>query len=67
MGVIIEQYQVGRYLKVQRVVREEHSFKQARRGRPGPDTAYRRITRRRFGWKKEVRFDATELKPRAAW
>jgi transposase len=29
-------------------VREQHSFKQARRGRPGPDTAYRRITRKRF-------------------
>ncbi|MBE7522863.1 MAG: hypothetical protein HS109_10825 [Burkholderiales bacterium] len=45
---ILEQYRVARYLKVQRVVREEHSFKQARRGRPGPDTAYRRITLRRF-------------------
>ena len=45
---ILEQYRVARYFKVQRVVREEHSFKQARRGRPGPDTAYRRITRRRF-------------------
>jgi len=29
-------------------VRPEHTFKQARRGRPGPDTAYRRITRRRY-------------------
>lgn len=45
---ILERCHVGRYLKVQRVVREEHSFKQARRGRPGPDTAYRKITRRRF-------------------
>jgi len=45
---ILEHYQVGRYLKVQRVVREEHSFKQARRGRPGPNTAYRKVTRRRF-------------------
>jgi len=39
---------VGRYLKVSRVVREVHTFKQARRGRPGPDTAYRKITRRRY-------------------
>ena len=31
-----------------RVVREEHVFKQTRRGRPGPDTAYRKITKRRF-------------------
>ena len=33
---------------MRRVVREEHGFKQARRGRPGPDTAYRKITKRRF-------------------
>jgi len=39
---------VVRYLKVSRVVREEHTFKQARRGRPGPETAYRKITRRRY-------------------
>jgi len=25
-----------------------HSFKQSRRGRPGPDTVYRKITRRRY-------------------
>jgi transposase len=29
-------------------VREERVFKQARRGRPGPATAYRKITKRRF-------------------
>ena len=29
-------------------MREEHVFKQARRGRPGPDTAYRKITKWRF-------------------
>jgi hypothetical protein len=34
-----------RYLKIKRTVRQEHTFKQARRGRPGSDTAYRRITR----------------------
>ncbi len=45
---ILEQHYVGRYLKVKRVVREEHRFKQTRRGRPGPNTAYRKITRRRF-------------------
>lgn len=45
---ILEQYRVTRYLEVKRVVREEHSFKQVRRGRPGPDTAYRKITHRRF-------------------
>jgi len=46
--LIVDKHHVGRYLKVRRVVREEHVFKQARRGRPGPDTAYRKITKRRF-------------------
>ena len=45
---ILEHYHVGRYLKVKRTVREAHTYKQARRGRPGPDMAYRRITRRRY-------------------
>jgi transposase len=45
---LLEHYHVGRYLKVQRLVREEHAFKQTRRGRPSPDTAYRKITRRRY-------------------
>lgn len=45
---ILERLHVGRYLKVRRVVREEHTFKQTRRGRPGPDTAYRKLTRRRY-------------------
>ena len=29
-------------------MRQDHIFKQARRGRPGPNTAYRKITKRRF-------------------
>lgn len=45
---ILDQFHVGRYLKVRRIVREEHRFKQTRRGRPGPDTAYRKLTRRRY-------------------
>jgi transposase len=45
---ILEHYHVRRYLKVSRIVRTEHDFKQTRRGRPGPDTAYRRITHRRY-------------------
>ncbi len=45
---ILERYQVARYLKVSRVVREEDTYKQDRRGRPGPDTVYRKITRRRY-------------------
>ena len=45
---ILDKHHVSRYLEVTRVVREEHSFKQARRGRPGPDTAYKKVTKRRF-------------------
>lgn len=48
VAAILDKYHVGRYLKVTRVVREEHHFKQARRGRPGPETAYKKLTRRRF-------------------
>jgi transposase len=47
--VILDRHHVGRYLKVNRVVREEHLYKQTRRGRPGPDMDYRKITKRRFG------------------
>jgi transposase len=46
--VILEKHHVARYLKVRRTVREEHEYRQTRRGRPGPDTAYRKITRQRF-------------------
>jgi transposase len=44
---LLERYHVTRYLKVRRGVREEHRFKQSKRGRPGPNTVYRKITRRR--------------------
>jgi len=45
---ILDKHYVSRYLKVTRTVREEYLFKQTRRGRPGPGTAYRKITKRRF-------------------
>jgi len=45
---ILEKLHVGRYLKVRRTVREQHEYRQTKRGRPGPDTAYRKITRHRF-------------------
>jgi transposase len=48
IDLVLDKHHVGRYLKVRRVVREEHVFKQTRRGRPGPDTAYRKIIKRRF-------------------
>jgi transposase len=46
--LILEKNRVRRYLKVKRVPRPEHTFKQTHRGRPGPDTEYRRVTRRRY-------------------
>jgi transposase len=46
--LILEQHRVRRYFKVKRVPRPEHSFKQTQRGRPGPDTEYRRVTKRRY-------------------
>jgi transposase len=46
--LILDKYHVARYLKARRIVREEHVFKQTRRGRPGPNTAYRKIVKRRF-------------------
>jgi transposase len=45
---ILEKHHVVGYIKVERTVREDHIFKQARRGRPGPATNYRKITKRRF-------------------
>ena len=44
---ILRHRQVKRYLKVRRLWHEEHQYRQMRRGRPGPQTPYRRITRRR--------------------
>jgi hypothetical protein len=32
---ILEKHHVARYIKVVRTVREDHIYKQARRGRPG--------------------------------
>jgi transposase len=46
--MLLDKHHVNRYLKVSRTVREDHLYKQTRRGRPGPDTAYRKITKRRF-------------------
>jgi transposase len=48
LKVILEKHHVGRYLKVRRTVCEQHQYKQTQRGRPGPETAYRKITKRRF-------------------
>jgi len=44
---ILGRRKVGRYLEVRRTVWEEHRYHQLRRGRPGPETPYRRTVRRR--------------------
>lgn len=46
--LLVDKHHVRRYFKVSRVVREEQVFEQAARGRPGPDTAYIKVTKRRF-------------------
>lgn len=46
--LVLEKHRVRRYLKVKRVPRPEHVFKQTQRGRPGADTEYRRVTKRRY-------------------
>lgn len=45
---ILDRNHVARYMKVRRTARLEHSFRQTQRGRPGPKTSYRKITRRRW-------------------
>jgi transposase len=45
---ILERRRVSRHLIVKVQQKPEHEFKQDKAGRPGPDTRYRRITRRRW-------------------
>jgi len=49
---IISARKVSRYLKTKIFQLEEHSFRQTKRGRPGPNTTYVRKTRKRWtiGW-----------------
>jgi transposase len=56
---LVAQHKVGRYLQVRRLQREEHRFRQWRRGRPGPQTTYRKLTRRR--WDVEWSLDEAAL------
>jgi transposase len=44
---IVQSAGVASYVQVKRTIAEEHSFRQKTRGRPGPNTEYRRKTRRR--------------------
>jgi len=59
--LILEKFHVTRYLDVRRIVVETDVFKQARRGRPGPDTAYRKITKRRFDLQWSTRQEAIDF------
>jgi hypothetical protein len=63
---VLERFDVGRYLKVRRVVREEHRFKQSHRGRPGPKTVYIKVKRRRYDieWELDDQAIAYDLKTR---
>jgi transposase len=56
---ILAAQKVGRYLTVRRTQREEYRFRQWRQGRPGPQTAYRKLTRRR--WDVEWTLDEAAL------
>jgi transposase len=55
---ILERHRVSRYLLVKVQQKPEHEFKQERAGRPGPETRYRRITRRRW----EITWSVDETK-----
>ena len=61
---ILDKHRVSRHLKVKRIVREEDRFKQTRRGQPGPDTDFKRITKRRFGieWRTDEKAIAYDHK-----
>ena len=45
---ILAQARARDYVRVERAVEEDHSFRQKRPGRPGPTTEYRKVTRKRF-------------------
>jgi transposase len=53
---ILARHSVKRYLTVRKFLLEEHRFKQSRRGRPGKQTTYRRLTRRRWDiqWEEDA-------------
>jgi transposase len=53
---ILLRHSVRRYLKIRKFLHEDHQYKQSRRGRPGKQTTYRRITRRRWDleWEEDT-------------
>jgi hypothetical protein len=56
---IVSTHDVGHYLQVALQEVEEHTFRQTRRGRPGPTTTYVRRTRKR--WTVEWSVDEAAL------
>lgn len=44
----LNRFSVSPYLKVRKFIKEEHRFRQSRRGRPGPKMTYKRLTRQRW-------------------
>jgi len=57
---IVSTCKVGRYLKTRIFQTEEHSFRQTRRGRPGPNTTYVRTTRKRWTIEWTINQDAID-------
>jgi transposase len=51
---ILQPARLRRYLKVRRTARFEQRFRQRTRGRPGPNTSYRRIIRRHWDIEWEI-------------
>jgi hypothetical protein len=58
--LILEKFHVARYVQVRRVVVETPVFKQTRRGRPGPNTAYRKLVKRRYDLQCSTRQQAID-------
>lgn len=54
IGRILGRGHLRRYLRVRPVRRQEHRFRQERRGRPGPKTRFKRITKTRWDIEWEV-------------
>jgi transposase len=57
---ILHRRRVKRYLQVRRIRREVHTFHQMRKGRPGPDTPYRKVTHRRYDLEWNLDQDAID-------
>ena len=54
IDTIVSENHVTGYVRPERLVEEEHRYRQKTPGRPGPDTEYRRFTRRIFNVVWEV-------------